>query len=1018
MARDNFYEMLKDLSPYEQDPAKIQTIINQWYQQISNRLNLENDPIKKQALSTQASLKQEMDSILLNPGLRAKEANAYIRNKKIELDSLAVVMSDGKPYMMPISSSRTQKLASKFSLTQSDVNVIFESHNFKVQQTHKVNFDQYFIHDMDEINQYIKNNQYPWLTKTITNLYELLACYNKQPQIDYSTYSTDDLYMIASKGNDELFKKAKTIFSSEENRIKYDNSLKLLELNSFLNTANQVPYAMKKDENYAETVIAKIQTRFPDYDLALAIYNHQLNLLSDPYEPEKALIHVSCGNCQASMTYPSESIAIKEKCPVCGEPFYKKCPSCGKIIASSLRKRSYCDMDLMEYQKFDIYYDLAMEAIQNQDIHEANLYINKAKNANPKSNQLVKLDNNLKAMLKIYDEPLKKLQNYIDHHEYFKAQDYIMQLQTQYPKLNLTSQQSSIQSAINRAQQMFNQKGTNQYEAANRCIDILKEVNDFLDAKEYINKVPPRVSNVFNKSMTSQGVQLNWSASLDKGVSYVLVRNTQHMPNHDHDGEVLLEAENQLQYLDNRVESGLTYNYALFVKREGTISSPLTTSLTLYTEISQATFNYFLDNHKVTFNWALPKNALGIRILRSRNHQVDNQPTSNTICLVNKAYNSYSDTVETGIPYQYRFQVIYQTNGKEMCTNGLIQDIIYEDIPSPTTITNVKYDDNTRKITMMIQSSTTKPYKVQVINLEHPFGEVNEIINASSINKYGKIVAIGDSHQRQLEMIGLRNVGYQLGIVTIAGSKAVLGNVVHVSTFDRCEINKTLTKIFHAGLSIHMVEPIASNITSFYYACNVKDTSSHKPPYLTVDDLDMMDKVTINQYNQRHNIVISSVPEKELYITVIGEINENGQTYYTSPAKLYINNSPKTKLQYSIEWKGTFKKKRTDAILHIQSNDVLLDDYGAWPNLYLVARNDGRIPKQRNVRGTIVIAKLDENSRIDNRIRMSNGGHSMEIMFDVPDSVPSKAAIRLFLDDLDEDDFELEAVNEKNLIVP
>lgn len=42
----------------------------------------------------------------------------------------------------------------------------------------------------------------------------------------------------------------------------------------------------------------------------------------------------------------------------------------------------------------------------------------------------------------------------------------------------------------------------------------------------------------------------------------------------------------------------------------------------------------------------------------------------------------------------------------------------------------------------------------------------------------------------------------------------------------------------------------------------------------------------------------------------------------------------------------------------------------------------------------------------------------MEIMFDVPDSVPSKAAIRLFLDDLDEDDFELEAVNEKNLIVP
>ncbi len=1037
MARVNFYEILKDLSPYEQNKEIIGSAIEDWYSKINGRLQVETDAIKKSALSSQIALKPEMIRILKdNPSLRAKEADDYIKGKKLELDNLASVMANGQSETMPMSYVRSETIADKFCLKQADVKRIFESHNFEIQQVNHIDFNQYFLEsDIADINRWLqeinKTKKYSWINKEVNNLYELLACYNKESQLNYDSKSTFELYEIAMRGNSEyanktsyheaaqLFTKAKLIFENENNRIRYDNSIKLMALDDFLNKAANVPYQMKKDESFAQIVIDKIQTKFSDYDLVLAIYNYKLGLMDDPYEPETAVIHMYCGNCQTVVTYPTQSRAMKGKCPVCGEAFYKKCPSCGKLILSSSRECTYCHMDMIEYQNFDMYYQQAQEAINNLDINEANIYIKKAQNANPNSKEIKQLESSLKTIQKQYDTPLKQLQGYINNHEYYKASDYIIELKSQYPKLNLSSQERSIQKAINNAQQMFNQKGTNIYDAANHCVEILRDVADFLDAKEYINNVTPRVGKAFNRTVTNQGVQLKWSASPDLGVSYVIVRNTQHMPTHAYDGTVIFEAEKPLQYLDKDIEPGITYHYALFVRREGTISAPLTTSLTIYKEIDPSSFHYFLDEGRVSFNWLLPKNAVGVRILKCRNGSVETKPTPNSTCLAMKAYSDYTDNhIETSIPYQYRFQVIYRSNNQEIYTSGIVQDIIYEDIPQPVTISQISYNDSNRKVTMKLQSSTKKPYKVQVINLEHPFGKMNDVIDSSEISQFGKLVAMGESTSGQLEMVALRNVGYQLGIVTIAGSKAVLGNVVHISTFDKCDIDRIKTKIINKRLAIHLLEPIPSNITNLYYACKVKESPHSKPPYLTSNDLDEMRKISVEVYNKQHTLEINSIPEKELYITVIGEINLNGQIFYTSPAKLYMNNAPKTKLQYSIEWKGLVFKKRTAAVLHVRSNNVVLDEYDAWPTLYLVARSDQRIPKQYNVKGAITLARLDENSDKDNHVFLSEGGREMTIIFDVPEKIPSKAPIRLFIDIDDQDEFELETVNEANLVTP
>ncbi len=1039
MARVNFYELLEGLSVDQKNIKVINKAIDDWYNDLTIKYNQTKDSATKNKIKAQLALKAEMEKVMNDTKLRMQEANDFKEKNKIQVENLAFVLSQENK---TITNAFVGNIVKKYGLKRMEVISIFKKHQLEVVNNKNEYYDENFLRtQMDEINTWISEinkpniaQKYSWIPagQYINNLYDLLACYNHQPNMSYANKSTHDLFVIAEKGDKEysmktgvlegqkLFSKAKNdAFANDDTRRKYNNSLQLMGLESFLNIASNVSEDMKRDSSYAEAIIKKIQTKFPDYHLALAIYNQKLNLVSNPYVPEKSSILIYCGKCHTASRFASVSESKSAKCPVCGEPFYKKCPGCGKIIPTSALRCTSCHVDLIEYSHFDSYYKQAMDAINNLDISEAKNYINKAKQANPLSSKLTQLENNLKAIQNQYEAPLKQLQYYIQNHDYITARNYMNNLKNQYPKLNLSNQESTVQAAINSAQQIFKQKGENNYEAANACVRVLRLVRDFPEAKNILNKVAPRPIKAIHATMQPYGVLLNWNAAEDIGVTYVLIRNNQHIPTTIHDGSIIKETSTDFQYLDKNVESGKTYYYGLFVKRSDIYSTIVTTYITLFNEIDKDSLQYTMNSNKVVFSWKLPKNAIGARVLRCNGGSVDTAPSTNTICMSSKAINMYTDDqIEKGKMYQYRFQTIYQVNGKEVYTDGVVYDLISEDIPLATTIVNATYNEATKKIVIKMKSSTTKSYKIQIIDLVKPFGRVNQDIDISQIGQYGKIVAMGDTTNSTLEMSAMKDKGYHLGIVTIAGTKAILGNSVNVSTFVRCDIDKVKSKVVNNRLHIHMVEPVASNVESLYYAYKIKPNSNSKPPYLSVDDIDDMRKISVEQYNKQHCMTIDNLPQKELYITVIPQMKDNGKTYFAQPAKLFINNSPKKKLSYEIHWLGVFKKDRTNATLSIHTNGCTLKDFEEWPTLYLVGRKDQHIPKQYNDRGNVTICKISEKSSHDKSIRLSPKGDWLEITFNVPGSIPSKAPLRLFVDEFDANEFELLPMNDKSLIVP
>lgn len=95
--------------------------------------------------------------------------------------------------------------------------------------------------------------------KKVNSLYDLLACYNNEPNMNYYNKKTGDLLSIATDGDKvysikqnvpearTLFSKAKNdAFANDETRMRYDNSRKLMELDEFFAIAKNVPDSMKK----------------------------------------------------------------------------------------------------------------------------------------------------------------------------------------------------------------------------------------------------------------------------------------------------------------------------------------------------------------------------------------------------------------------------------------------------------------------------------------------------------------------------------------------------------------------------------------------------------------------------------------------------------------------------------------------------------------------------------------------------------------------------------------------------
>lgn len=208
-----------------------------------------------------------------------------------------------------------------------------------------------------------------------------------------------------------------------------------------------------------------------------------------------------------------------------------------------------------------------------------------------------------------------------------------------------------------------------------------------------------------------------------------------------------------------------------------------------------------------------------------------------------------------------------------------------------------------------------------------------------------------------------------------------------------------------------ILKNVPENLYLIHYKINTSDADEL---YATIETAKTrhMNRIYATKYEQDKFILQPHLPQKEIFITVIGEYKfSDGTSAYCAPSTLTLNNRPKEIISYRLEWgtSGLFKKEAhaKDCKLIIESNAK------STPKMFLLCRGDRSMNIELNDSATRKLGTVRE---------YPNGYDGGRLVINLPNDswkdISSGTFVKLWISKEDERRFELKASNPDSLIVP
>jgi hypothetical protein len=1041
MARRNYFEILGlEFDPPEKNARRIEKAIEEWEKRINDRIANASDGKEQAELRNELALKSDMQAVLKDNKSKNLEAKALKDIRINQLEQLIDIMKTGQTGTPVVTNAMIRNVQGKLKLQQSTIETVYQKKGFEVMKAQRSTLykDAFLIETVTDrvdkaLNELrkLKSDKYPWTSK-VEDLYDFICYFQGDSDSERQNYRkkrTAELHDLmqswsvtyandmSTQGhllNDLFSIGSSSIFDSEVNRKKYDQTIERAKLSSFFSLLISAPEDFKRDRYFADSCIHTIQKHFPDYNLALAIYNQHAGLLKDPYEPIEPLIHVTCGVCKTPAEFRSREEAENGKCPACGSPLYIKCPSCGRKVPSSA-DRCACGFMISEMRFFDDYVRAARFALKEMDLAEARKQLENAKNAYPGNPQLAALETEVKSASDKYQKPLDELNALIGASNYFKANDRLAKIAASMPKLRLDSQRKTIDQKLKEAASKMPAPHLSDAEKANRYVDILNIVKDYQPAIDGLQMLKPgAVKNLkCGISGTSKlTCSISWSSSGDRGVTYTVVRKQGVIPKNHADGEVLASEITALEFKDTGIQPGILYGYAVFAGRRGAYSEPAGITVASFAELDASKVTYSAENGVCRFTWIQPANCIGVRILRRENGIAASSPGNGTTVVKDLASGSFNDTnVKNNVTYGYRLQCVYSFNNSYKYSDGITRSLMPE--PAPVSVRGVNAKTEGRLVTVTWNNPDRVQRQVILKSVDYKSaskltGNVLPVSEINSITSGGTVYATVSSNDGTASFQIPSNTALAIAVICQAGSRGIICDLVRVSSVEKCEIDRARTQILGSRLLLRIKKKPEYLTRIHYLAARKTDTAV---PWAKTEDAAhrMLSSVSVREYDDDGMIAVDQLPQTDIYISVIGEYKmPDGTTVYSEPSKLKISNKPKAVIRYDIikESTGGFFKssKVTKLVIRCSAEET--------PELYLAYKTDGHIPMKLEDPKVVKIHTISETDE-----GFPGGEYVWQIPDDVLSRMPARTEIRLFMRQEDMISFTLEPVNIGNLKV-
>lgn len=987
--RRNYYEIIDKLpfDPMEIKDKKIIDTIDLW-KLLEEKRGISNEEASGEQRQQELDMYDDIKACLTDKERRKTEADAMKQKQKKKLsDIIAVLKESGGKDKLYISNARIISIAKSLRLDkEKTVKKAFTDAGFEVIIRKPVNITNDILLSNTVFKTVTENTiklsgmsskDYPWLSQ-VKSLYDLAAYFKNDGEhaIDYQHKSAEELKSIMEAGAASVAGKLDTlnhcfadlfqagctqIFKDEKTKIKYDNSLKMENLFELFSLLKEMPEEMKKDPYIADVCIKKIQVYFPDPDVALAIYNREAGNTLDPYEPDSGDVDFVCGSCKSTSKIKYGTDKATCKCQACGTPLFVKCGNskCGHLIPAIADICPDCGYNLIEAKFFDRYCALAESAMESGNVEEARKQLALAKGARSNDPRFKALENKFSSEMVPIDAELNEISSLSKQGKYMQASKQLAVFCANHSKIKVNDIRSDIEKMISLADSMFAQIESKS-DKCGACFDILDKVSDYSKALDYIkDKKPKQVSGLTaSVSTSSNRITVKWSGTGEREVTYYLIRKENAKPQSINDGIQVLKNQLVTQYVDSSIQPGIAYYYAVFSQRIGTFSEPTCSEVcVLYRELDEKSIVKNADDGKCVISWQLPVNCRGVRVLRCDSGKPNIVPGGSTVIVADNLSNGLEDkNVKNGVHYEYRLQCIYNIAGGLKYSDGIIVPLMPEGKPQKATlISTVVKSENSVQITWSVEEGNTNElldiYDINMgLNLTE--GTTYHISELAQIGT--KLTTIPNVAQKMAEIRITKKKGYKVCAVVVKGENAVVSNCLSFSNFDKLELNKANTKITGGNLVIQLVNNFQTNLANIRYAVATKNDDAEPAPWCKIEDAPNMTQIAVNAYLADGMIRIGRVPEKELYISVIGEYSIGQDVYYSEPAKLRLSNRPKAAISYSLVWGFLNKKKNVKLILECDMDQEL-------PEMYLCTNKTLKVPMSSTAPNNILLCKISEN---------------------------------------------------------
>lgn len=1068
MAKRNIFEMLGLEFDPPDNVKKIRAAYESWKKRLTAEQNTTVDPARRAEIASELQTYGNISQTLDNPRFRQQAAELLKKQRVEELREYIDIQRGETQGTLQVNQAQIRQIRDKLRLSQATIEATYREQGFDIKpartaQKILATLNGFFMTDavLSELSknfsafqQVPDEKNFPW-SANVHDLYELAYYIEGQiePSADfYRRRSTEDLREIFRETAKKfsapipqwqaikaILNLAQTqIFNNDDNRFKYEHSLKIETLADFFAKIKIAPEIFKRDSYFADNCIARIRRSSPNfltYELSAALYNKAAGLLKNPYESTNNTVEnsfcVTCANCGAFENFRTHEEAMTARCKVCGENFFVECPKCGKKTPANADHCTACEFSFSELRKFSTYV---------AEINSMLDLVEQARNTDESVNlvtaEIIKLLAQAR-LLKPESNDLKKIEWRINKIAVeLKKRELYTWAEKKLPSLSIAPAK-----------------------AVSDCIEILRKIKDYKPAQERLKlitpKAPPTISatpkenyssapaspiskiSVKAKSAsvgdfgTSLICHVSWQAPEDLGLTYTLIRKTGGVPKTLRDGELLIENTDRLEFIDMNIKPGVIYGYAVFSTRLGTNSPPTTTTVLHYSDLDDKKLIAKTENGACKFIWRLPSdNCLGVRILRS-----DSAGKSVVVADCIQSASFVDKAVKNRETYQYRLQCVYNSaedalNNDEKFfsrqssdealsgvwkidktykySHGLTVTLTPEQPPKLLEhLTHVVRDGrvffkwkSTGDFSIWFKEITAEPAQIERKIFE--LDKIDELLGS------GIVLKRAESFDEAIDFT-LSGNNVKLAVISATHDFGLVNEIVTCANLEPCEIDAAKTQIDAGGLKL-VLKSVPANLYMIHYKINTADADEL---YATVEmaKTRQMNRIYATKYAEDTFILQPHLPQKEIFITIIGEYKfGNGTSSYSAPSTLIMNNRPKEIVSYRLEW-GTsgFITKTThakDCKLIIESNAK------STPKLFLVCRRDGRMNIELNDSATKILRSIRE--------QPEGWGGRLEIKLsdEMWKDITAGTAIKLLTSKEDERRFELKASRPDSLIVP